>query len=632
MKLVKPFFGRIAASLVLIPLLALILGEAFTHTFNLSLDVSLIDRILLTFQKPLIFVLVAVIEVLMIVVARRMLAPLTQWLQNPDGQHSGLYEKARKSALGLPWALIAITTGFWTVGTLVFFALNGWKAPGGTSLGWVLAFKITEGFLFATLNANLINLMLLEPKRALNMQKLRDGERDTFLLTRDFITVLGSGLALVVHLAYVAEYFIGRSPEQQGPQGLLLSSLFVGLVIVGITLIIIVLARREREIQANLLKTRITELSSRKDVDLSQKTAVLNFDEVGMLADAFNTYTDTLGAMVTDIRQSTSTLKNSYSGLASGMVSVESVMRGMTESLRQLMAQAEGETQSVHSAHRSIEAIGENLETLNTSLQSQAAMIEQSGAGIEQMVSNIRSVTANIEQVESRYTELTLAAESGKNRINEANGDILKVAQMSTLLLDTNKVISGIAAQTSLLAMNAAIEAAHAGTYGAGFSVVADEIRKLADKSSQQSKEVGAQLKKIKSSIDGAVGASGEVSKGFSSVAELIRVVNRFEDEIRSAMVEQSTGSKEVVDALAAMHGITGTVNNGARKISEEAGTLRAGMGALNELSLKTKTELEQVTGDMEQLNKAYQSIGQMIQDNALALEKVDSQVAKFRV
>ncbi len=262
----------IVLSLVFVSLGSILLGEAFTHSFNTMLDEPTLGRILLTFKKPLIFALAGVMILIMAFTLRGILNPLYRYIASPGNADEALYRRARKAALGIPVALIAITVVFWIIGTLAFFALNGWKAPGGTPLAWVLAFKITESFLSATLNALIINRSLYDAKRQLGIVRIREDERDYFAELREFLAVIAASAALVVHLAYIGRFFMLKAAGAAGPSNLVLSFAVVGAAIGSVAASIIWLSRKENAFQSRLLRDRLQSLAGLDKVELSAST------------------------------------------------------------------------------------------------------------------------------------------------------------------------------------------------------------------------------------------------------------------------------------------------------------------------------------------------------------------------
>jgi methyl-accepting chemotaxis protein len=134
-----------------------------------------------------------------------------------------------------------------------------------------------------------------------------------------------------------------------------------------------------------------------------------------------------------------------------------------------------------------------------------------------------KTVGAVLNNIKASIDKITLstreASEAGRDGLQGVAADIQEIACKSEDLLKINFVMKDIASQTNLLSMNAAIEAAHAGEAGKSLAVVSDEILKLAESSSEQSKTIGTVLNNIKASIDKITLSTGNVLNGFQEVS-----------------------------------------------------------------------------------------------------------------
>lgn len=137
------------------------------------------------------------------------------------------------------------------------------------------------------------------------------------------------------------------------------------------------------------------------------------------------------------------------------------------------------------------------------------------------MIANISSISKMLNESAGVVQELYEKTVKGKEEALEANVDVQKLAEQSDNLLEASTVIQNIANQTNLLAMNAAIEAAHAGESGKGFAVVADEIRKLAEESNAQGKKIAKTIKESIEIISSLMQSGSTAENVFSEVLNI---------------------------------------------------------------------------------------------------------------
>ena len=201
---------------------------------------------------------------------------------------------------------------------------------------------------------------------------------------------------------------------------------------------------------------------------------------------------------------------------------------------------------------------------------------------------------------------------------------------MSDALGEANTVIANIASQTNLLAMNAAIEAAHAGDAGAGFSVVADEIRSLAENASGQAKIVKGRLKDVTGAVKRIVDISSQTDQAFGRIAGSISGVQQIFEEIRSAMGEQAAGGEQLLSILSGMTDITATVRSGSEEMNQGNTQIIEVITSLNSISQEVKNAIEEIARGTGEINRAVASIVDLSDENTESIKLVKEETNKF--
>jgi methyl-accepting chemotaxis protein len=183
-----------------------------------------------------------------------------------------------------------------------------------------------------------------------------------------------------------------------------------------------------------------------------------------------------------------------------------------------------------------------------------SAHVTETAAAIEQMDATLRTISDIAGKKLEAALGLFERAKEGQQAMDESVDAIEKLKSYIDGVVGTTGVIEGIAGQTNLLAMNAAIEAAHAGDAGRGFSVVSDEVRKLAETSSASAREISGNLAKLVDDIKGTGGAIRGSGEAFRRIeTEIVGVVEAM-DEIARGMKEASI--------IAGAGGIRGAMEN----------------------------------------------------------------------
>lgn len=304
------------------------------------------------------------------------------------------------------------------------------------------------------------------------------------------------------------------------------------------------------------------------NADLTRRISVHTHDEIGSVVEGFNMFAEKLQTIIARIKDSNVILGSAGRDLDDSTQDTASAITEIIANIQSMHKQISAQSQSVSQTAGAVNEIASNITSLENMIQTQASGVTQASAAVEEMIGNISSVSLSMDKMADSFSTLHANAQNGFEKQNRVNEKIQKIEAQSQMLEEANKTIASIASQTNMLAMNAAIEAAHAGAAGRGFSVVADEIRKLSETSSLQSKTINTQLKEIRASIDDVVSASTESSYILGSVSSQIEDTNQLVHQIKSAMEEQNAGSKQITDALHAMNDSTSEVRSASQEMA----------------------------------------------------------------
>ncbi|MCL2758709.1 MAG: methyl-accepting chemotaxis protein [Treponema sp.] len=239
-------------------------------------------------------------------------------------------------------------------------------------------------------------------------------------------------------------------------------------------------------------------------------------------------------------------------------------------------------TEHISEASSLIDGIAEIVNTLHISIDSQAIAVKETSKKTEVMVSSLKKTSDISRNKREDIRELIENASRGQESMQQTIQSVQGISQSVDGIASTIKIISAIAANTNLLSMNAAIEAAHAGDAGMGFAVVANEIRRLSETTRENSRNISQTLKNI---IDGIAITSKQSGDTNSRITEMSKEINDFADVMNNLITtfnELSAESDEITSALDSLRGQSNAVKTDYDKMLGMTEKLR---NALHELA-----------------------------------------------
>lgn len=333
-------------------------------------------------------------------------------------------------------------------------------------------------------------------------------------------------------------------------------------------------------------------------------------DEFGLLINDLNSFFNVTKKLLGDIHNSVSSSIISADDVNIQMAETSKAVTHISTAIDAVKEKVNVQTENVTVSHETVQQMIEQIKDLNNSVNSQASEVNTSSSAVEEMVANIKSVAQILEKNSVTVSNLTKEAETGRKKINEASQLSSVILERSASLLEASSIIQTIASQTNLLAMNAAIEAAHAGESGKGFSVVADEIRKLAEESNAQGKGITDQLRDLQEIINNVAKSTNDVNEQFSVIFNLTNQVLEQELMIKNSMEEQAEGSNQVLQSISG-------IKDASQAVKENSDVLNSG-------SIQIEKQITEVMNSTSVIGQAMESIVEDARTITAAVETCD--------
>jgi len=331
------------------------------------------------------------------------------------------------------------------------------------------------------------------------------------------------------------------------------------------------------------------------EMDFSGSISKFRNDEIGHMQKALVKIKDNLKAAIDKLNEHLLKMIDSSKQLKAVIAESTNALEVITGNMEKMKLDTESQTDSVTETSGAIDKIVGSIGSLNEAVYAQASHITQSSAAIEQMVAHIDSIRQVAGNAGKTADIISASSSEGQVKLNRLADEIKGIQEQSIMLQNANKTIADIAAKTDLLAMNAAIEAAHAGEAGRGFAVVASEIRKLAELSTKESEGISAEIKKIEQRITQITSVSSDTVRSMESMFTEIKTLDQSFGVMNNAVEEQSAGGSQILTALRALQDITGRVKEGTDNIHQQSSAIQKAAVTLENITQKVANQAIEV-------------------------------------
>ncbi|OHD19806.1 MAG: hypothetical protein A2086_07130 [Spirochaetes bacterium GWD1_27_9] len=370
---------------------------------------------------------------------------------------------------------------------------------------------------------------------------------------------------------------------------------------------------------------------SKGEGDLTKRIDVKRDDEIGYLSQNFNTFVEKLNSMVLELKEVVCKSIENGNLLSANSSEVSATLEQMAAIMTSIEKRLESLNIEISKSNASISEINDFLKKVDGLINNQSFVITSSSSLVKKIIESIKNIAFFTDQNKKLSEKLVGATRLGEDNMKNSLLAIEDISKSTGVILDMIKIIKNVAGQTNLLAMNASIEAAHAGEYGKGFAVVADEIRNLAEVTSDNSKNISAQLKDIMEKINKATNITKTTGTSINEIVVDITNLEGSTTEIITGIEQLSFNSQNVINSLDDLLNITEDVKISSKEMTQEMSVIKNSVGSITDMSEETSSGIKEITVGINEIANSVNALSILSISNSENINMLQSLTSKFK-
>ena len=409
-----------------------------------------------------------------------------------------------------------------------------------------------------------------------------------------------------------------------------LGNVFTAVIVIVTLIISVVIAFISTGRISRSIYSISSALSLMASGDLTGEIIVRSHDEIGKLSREMNTFKEGLNGSLNNIIGFSKTNNEVKEELITTATETSAAAVEISANINSINGQISTLDNNISKSSNEISEITSFTNELGEHISEQTVMVEESTASITEMIASITNVSRLTDKNQDVIKNLVETANEGDSKLKETTTIIEEINSSVNEINNMAGVIQSISSQTNLLAMNAAIEAAHAGDQGKGFAVVADEIRKLAEASATNTKEITNNLKGIINRIEKASVSGISTREAFSNIHDKIQIVSEALLTVSSSTSELNSGGKQILEAMFNLSEISALVLNKSSVVKESAESVNILVGSVSDISGIVTNAMTELNAGFNEVTEAMTGLKDMSDRVGIIGEKLNNEVTKF--